>query len=59
MKKGCVFSTDISETLSCCRDGQFDDYGFPKHFCKDFPCWKYLDIVWHLDYPNWCMVTTA
>jgi len=34
----CIFSTDITETLSCCKDGNFDCYGFPINVCKEFPC---------------------
>jgi hypothetical protein len=38
MKVDCYFSTDISETLSCCKDGNFDFYGFPENVCEKFPC---------------------
>jgi len=41
----CHFSEDISETISCCRDGKFDDYGFPVNICKRFPCAKYKELV--------------
>ena len=41
----CTFSTDISETLSCSRDGKFDYYGFPEVVCELFPCEKYNKIA--------------
>lgn len=45
MPKKCYFSTDISETLSCSKDGDFDYNGFPINDCKEFPCEKYKGIV--------------
>jgi hypothetical protein len=43
-KPKCYFSTDISETLSCCKDGNFDDYGFAKNICPLYPCENYKQI---------------
>lgn len=40
----CWFSHDISEILSCCKDGNFDDYGFPINVCPEFPCLKYKGL---------------
>lgn len=37
----CCFSTDITEQLSCSKDGKFDEYGFPINKCSQFPCEKY------------------
>lgn len=44
MPKRCYFSTDISEALSCSRDGRFDDDGLPISNCKEFPCEYYQRI---------------
>jgi len=44
MEDKCYFSTNIAEILSCCKDGKFDEYGFPNHTCQKFPCDKYLQI---------------
>lgn len=41
----CYFTSDISETLSCCKDGNFDDYGFAENICPAYPCDKYKQIV--------------
>jgi hypothetical protein len=41
----CTFSTDIADNLTCCTDGEFDDYGFPLNPCPQYPCKKYQDIV--------------
>lgn len=40
----CSFSTDITDDLSCCQDGEFDDHGFPIHDCPQFPCAKYKEM---------------
>jgi hypothetical protein len=39
-KTECHFSTGICETLTCCRDGKFDAYGYPINKCKQYPCLK-------------------
>jgi len=41
----CYFSSDITEQLSCCKDGNFDNYGFPINICSEYPCKKYIDSV--------------
>ena len=45
MPKKCYFTTDLSEMLSCSKDGKFDDYGIPISGCSEFPCEKYKGIV--------------
>lgn len=37
-KPKCYFSTGICETLTCCKDGDFDFYGYPVNDCPDYPC---------------------
>jgi hypothetical protein len=44
-KPKCTFSTDITEQISCCQDGKFNDMGFPINKCPNFPCQKYKDLV--------------
>ena len=41
----CHFSTDITETLSCCLDRKFDEWGFAENICPEYPCDKYNQIV--------------
>ena len=43
-KPKCYFTTDISEELSCCSDGNFDSYGFPENICEQYPCEKFKKL---------------
>lgn len=45
----CFFSSDITETISCCKDGRFDKLGFAEDLCELYPCQKYKNLVDHLD----------
>lgn len=32
----CYFSTFVDDiTMTCCKDGKFDDYGFPINKCSE------------------------
>lgn len=48
-KMKCYFSSGICESLTCCKDGLFDFYGYPKNYCKDFPCQRYVNLVRELE----------
>ena len=41
----CMFSINIAEELTCSKDGEFDDYGFPVDICPLFPCKKYQELL--------------
>jgi hypothetical protein len=43
-KEKCVFSTDITDQITCCKDGEFDYYGFPINICAEYPCNKIKEI---------------
>lgn len=45
----CYFSTNIGDILSCCKDGEFDNNGFPINECEEFPCPKYDEFVKDID----------
>jgi len=40
----CYFSTGIDESLTCCKNGDFDFYGFPNKMCELYPCKKYIEL---------------
>jgi len=42
----CYFSSGIDESLTCSKDGRFDNNGFPIIDCPKFPCDKYKDLVY-------------
>ena len=38
VKQECVFSSGIDESITCSKDGVFDDLGYPVNPCDKFPC---------------------
>ena len=42
-KEGCFFSSGIDDSITCSKDGVFDDLGFPVNSCDDFPCKIIID----------------
>lgn len=44
MEPKCYFTTDITEELSCCRDGNFDRNGFAENMCYLYPCDKFKKL---------------
>ena len=41
-KQKCFFTTNnITHTLECSPDGNFDSLGYPVKICKLFPCRKF------------------
>lgn len=41
----CIFTTSIAEFLTCSKDGEFDEFGFPINICKDYPCEKFKELI--------------
>lgn len=39
----CYFSSGIDDSLTCCKDGIFDDNGFPINRCPNYPCKRYKE----------------
>ena len=37
----CYFSTGICGATTCCKDGEFNDNGYPINECPCYPCEKY------------------
>ncbi len=48
-ERECYFTTDISESLSCSLNDDFDHNGLPESECPFFPCDKYKEIVKQCD----------
>ena len=44
-KEGCFFSSGIDDSITCSKDGVFDDLGFPVNSCDDFPCNVIIDLT--------------
>lgn len=40
MSEKCYFSTGVCETVTCCKDGRFNEYGYPENRCPQYPCLK-------------------
>jgi hypothetical protein len=52
----CSFSTSIAGQLTCSKDGNFDEYGFPINKCLLFPCEKLKKIYQTIKKNNICLI---
>ncbi len=44
LNEKCYFSKDVTNKISCSKDGEFNFYGFELNVCEHYPCKKIINI---------------
>jgi len=47
--KHCSFTTNITDEIECDPNSEFDELGFSKNKCEEFPCKRYKELKVKID----------